>query len=103
MEAPTDIDITGYTFDEFVSFVFDHDVVPDHEKQWYWKIPDVTSGHRRFVHITCDCFGNLNSFLSDFLSLSLTRASGQYSGDLTGQFKICFGNLESPSQSEKNA
>jgi hypothetical protein len=41
MEPPTDIDITHYSFDEFVSFVFARDVVPDHETSWYFKTPDV--------------------------------------------------------------
>jgi hypothetical protein len=42
MESPTDFDITDYSFDEFVSFVFAHDVAAEHETQWYWKAPDVT-------------------------------------------------------------
>lgn len=41
MESSADFDITQYSFDEFVSFVFAHDVAAEHEKQWYWKIPDV--------------------------------------------------------------
>ena len=41
MEPQTEIDITNYSFDEFVSFVFSHDVAPEHETQWYWKMPDV--------------------------------------------------------------
>jgi hypothetical protein len=46
VEPPTDIDITNYSFDEFVSFVFDHDVAAEHEEPWYWKIPDVMFASR---------------------------------------------------------
>jgi hypothetical protein len=42
MDSRTDFDITHYSFDEFVSFVFEHDVAAEHETEWYWKIPDVT-------------------------------------------------------------
>jgi hypothetical protein len=42
MGSAADFDITRYSFDEFVSFVFAHDVAAKHEKEWYWKMPDVT-------------------------------------------------------------
>ena len=40
MESPTQVDLTSFTFDEFVSFLFDHDVPPESEKYdpWYFHV-----------------------------------------------------------------
>lgn len=31
------IDLDKYSFDDSVSFVFDHDVLQEGEKEWYWQ------------------------------------------------------------------
>ena len=38
MDSPTQVDLTNFSFDEFVSFLFDHDVPPESEKYdpWYF-------------------------------------------------------------------
>jgi hypothetical protein len=40
MEPPTQVDLTNFSFDEFVSFLFDHDVPPESEKYdpWYFHV-----------------------------------------------------------------
>jgi hypothetical protein len=40
MEPPTQVDLTNYSFDEFVSFLFDHDVPPESEEYdpWYFHV-----------------------------------------------------------------
>jgi hypothetical protein len=40
MEQPTQIDLTNFTFEEFVAFLFDHDVPPKSEKYdpWYFHV-----------------------------------------------------------------
>jgi hypothetical protein len=41
MEPLTRIDATRYSFEKFVSFIFNHDIPAKSEKQWYWNA-DVT-------------------------------------------------------------
>jgi len=40
MEPPTPVDLTNFSFDEFVSFLFDRDVSLESEGQdyWYWHV-----------------------------------------------------------------
>jgi hypothetical protein len=43
MEGYESIDITQYSFDQFISFMFERDVPPEAEKRdpWYWNIIEV--------------------------------------------------------------
>lgn len=41
MDPRTHVDATQYSFDEFVSFIFGHDIPAKSDKEWYW-ITDVT-------------------------------------------------------------
>jgi len=40
MQQPTPVDVTDSSFDEFVSFLFDHDEPPESEKYdpWYFNV-----------------------------------------------------------------
>ena len=40
MEPPTQVDLTSFSFDEFVSFLFDHEVPPESGKYdpWYFHV-----------------------------------------------------------------
>ncbi|HEV3253991.1 MAG TPA: hypothetical protein VG033_06270 [Candidatus Acidoferrales bacterium] len=40
MEPPTQVDLTNFSFDEFVSFLFNHDVLPKSKKYdpWYFHV-----------------------------------------------------------------
>jgi hypothetical protein len=40
MELPTQLDLTSFSFDDFVSFLFDHNVPPESEKYdpWYFHV-----------------------------------------------------------------
>jgi hypothetical protein len=66
MESPTDFDITDYSFDEFVSFVFAHDVAAEHETQWYWKAPDVTFAPQQVCAYYVRLFRNPEFLLERF-------------------------------------
>jgi hypothetical protein len=66
MESPTDLDITSYSFDEFVSFVFAHDVAAEHETQWYWKAPDVTFAPQQVCAYYVRLFRNPEFLLERF-------------------------------------
>jgi hypothetical protein len=66
MESPTDFDITNYSFDEFISFVFAHEVAAERETDWYWKGPDVTFAPQQVCAYYVRLFRNPEFLLERF-------------------------------------
>jgi hypothetical protein len=66
MEPRAQIDATKYSFDDFVSFIFDHDSPPKDESQkWYWK-SDVIFSPQQFCTYYIQLFRNSGILLERF-------------------------------------
>jgi hypothetical protein len=65
MESRPHIDATGYSFDEFLAFIFAHDFVGEVSKEWYWNT-DVTFAPQQFCAHYIQLFRNPEILLERF-------------------------------------
>ena len=75
------IDISGYSYDEFVSFVFDREIRAQEGEYhpWYFDV-EVAFDANVFANSTFNCFAVQISFSESIRRLSSRRAFGRFMG-----------------------
>lgn len=65
MEPRSHIDATQHSFDEFISFLFEHEIAAKEDKAWYWNT-DVTFAERKICEYYIRLFRNPDFLLGRF-------------------------------------
>jgi len=85
METPTPVDLTNFSFDEFVSFLFDHDAPPESEKYdpWYFHV-EVEFDAKKICAYYVQLFRHPEFLLSRFTKPQLEEAFWAITGPNLG-------------------
>ena len=108
MEEPTLVDIRGYSFDQFVSFLFSRDVPPIEEQSgkkwdpWYWHV-EVMFDAARICDYYIRLFKQPASLLKQFSKAQLEEAFWGIQGanlDCSANYIVLDSDLPFPAKAE---